>query len=93
MFRSLVKDVFAGLPDSSKDATAASAHSRSSDVEAALESTATENGYVSHKQWLDKCMQLYNVSQVHHGKLNGSGGKDVHKFLRVYFYDIEMYCI
>ena len=52
------------------NAAALSAHTRTLDVESALESTARDNGYVAHKPWVEKCMQLYNVSQVHQGKIH-----------------------
>jgi len=68
-FRSIVKDVFSGLPDLNHHTTA-SAKERTADLESALEVTAREHGYGSHKQWIDKCVQLYNVSQVHNGLSN-----------------------
>ncbi|CAH1799095.1 unnamed protein product [Owenia fusiformis] len=67
IFRHIVRDIFYGLPEPPTTNTAASARTRKFDVEAALEQTASENNLVAHKLWLDKCMQLYNVSQVHHG--------------------------
>ena len=67
MFRSIVKDVFSGLPDASTQTARMSAQSRTADIESALELMARERGYVAHKLWIDKCIQLFNVSQVHHG--------------------------
>ena len=37
------------------------------DLELAVETKAAEMGLVAHKPWLDKCMQLYSVSQVFQG--------------------------
>ena len=67
MFRAIVKDVFAGLPDASR-LTAQSALIRSTDVQSALEVVAKERGIVAHKPWLDKCLHLFNVSQVNSGQ-------------------------
>ena len=71
VFCKIVKDVFAGLPDiPSGGVNAMSAKSRSQDVESALTATATDHGLVPEKQWVDKAMQLYAVSQVHQGNLS-----------------------
>ena len=66
MFKSIVKDVFAGLPDPGR-LTAQSALIRSADVESALEVVAKERGLVAHRPWLEKCLHLFNVSQVNSG--------------------------
>ncbi len=68
IFKSIVKDLFSGLPEPPNSVGMASAHSRFHDMETSLEQTAHQNGLVPHKPWKDKCMQLYNVSQVHQGK-------------------------
>ena len=68
VFRQIVKDIFSGLPEPPASQMAMSAHSRSYDVDSALDATAGEMGLVSHKLWREKCMQLYNISQVHQGK-------------------------
>ncbi len=47
---------------------AMSAHARSFDVEAAVESTASSRGLVSHKPFVEKCTQLYNIAQVGSGR-------------------------
>ena len=61
--------MFSGLPEPpSSIGGVMSAHSRTYDVEAAVESTATELGLIPHKPWMDKCMQLYALSHVHQGK-------------------------
>ncbi|XP_023932047.1 dynein heavy chain 5, axonemal-like isoform X1 [Lingula anatina] len=65
IFKQIVKDVFSGLPETTKQSY--SARSRSYDIEMAVEQTAREEGLIPHKRWLEKCMQLYNVSQIHHG--------------------------
>jgi hypothetical protein len=68
IFKQIIKDVFAGLPEPPGGVnTAVSALSRSYDVETALEKTASEYGLIPHKAWRDKCMQLYSISQVHQG--------------------------
>ncbi len=70
IFKQVVRDVFQGLPDApSQPTTVMSAHSQSIDVEAYLEATAIEGGMVPHKPWMEKCMQLYNISQAHQGKI------------------------
>ncbi len=70
IFRQIVKDVFQGLPDPPSPAHGThSALSRSGDsnLENALESTASEYGLVPHKAFIEKCQQLYNISMVHSG--------------------------
>lgn len=64
-----MKDVFAGLPDFAGGRTSnMSQHSRSFDLDTAIETTANEAGLVAHKPWMEKCMQLYQVAQVHQGE-------------------------
>ncbi|XP_025098007.1 LOW QUALITY PROTEIN: dynein gamma chain, flagellar outer arm-like [Pomacea canaliculata] len=65
IFRTIVKDCFVGLPD--PPTTVSSAKSRTIDIESAIESKAQSLGHIAHKPWIAKCMQLYNLSQVHHG--------------------------
>ena len=67
ILRQIVKDIFAGLPDYSGRQSNMSVHSRSYDLELAIETTTNEGGLVPHKPWMDKCMQLYQVAQVHQG--------------------------
>ena len=68
IFKNILKDVFANLPESPFIPPAHSARSRGFDIEAALEKKALEKGLVPHKPWINKCMQLFNISHVHHGK-------------------------
>ena len=68
IFKSILKDIFSGLPEPPPIIGTISARSRGFDIEAALESKAKEKGLVPHKPWLSKCNQLYNLSSVHHGK-------------------------
>ena len=82
MFRQIVKDIFSGLPDPPASQMAMSAHSRSYDVDSALDATATEMGLVSHKLWRDKCLQLYNISQVHQGETNSHNFKTIDIYLK-----------
>lgn len=63
-----MKDLFSALP-SPPEPKALSARSRTTDIEAAIESQASEKGLVAHKPWIDKCVQLYTVSTVSQGKI------------------------
>ncbi|XP_074662754.1 uncharacterized protein LOC141915202 [Tubulanus polymorphus] len=67
VFTQIVKDVFQGLPDPPGSHRAISAHTRIQEIELTLHSTAKENGLIPTKDWVDKCIQLYNVSLVHGG--------------------------
>ncbi|XP_070190368.1 uncharacterized protein [Littorina saxatilis] len=75
LFKTILKDCFLGLPDA--PANMMSAKSRTFDMEAAIENKAQDLGLVAHKPWVARCMQLYNLSQVHHGIIvagrSGSG--------------------
>lgn len=66
-FKSIVKDVFAGLPEPPAASRAMSGIARTVDIDQALEQKATDSGLVPHKAWLNKCLQLFTVSQVHNG--------------------------
>ena len=69
IFQQVVKDVFSGLPTPPPmSLRALSAHSRSQDIEQALEATAQETGLIPHKPWIEKTVQLYNIAQVHQGE-------------------------
>ncbi|XP_076466964.1 uncharacterized protein LOC143298129 [Babylonia areolata] len=75
LFKTILKDCFLGLPD--PPSSLVSAKSRSFDMEAAIENKAQDLGLIAHKPWVARCMQLYNLSQVHHGIIvagrSGSG--------------------
>ncbi|XP_055954873.1 dynein axonemal heavy chain 8-like [Patella vulgata] len=66
-FKIILKDVFVGLPDSPAARNALSAKSRGFDLEAALENKAMDAGLIAHKPWINRCMQLHNLSQVSNG--------------------------
>jgi hypothetical protein len=66
LFKTIVKDCFQGLPDPPSNVL--SAKLRTFDMEAAIENKAQDLGLVAHKPWVAKCMQLYSLSLVHHGK-------------------------
>ena len=70
LFRQVVRDVFQGLPEPpmGPPTTTSSMYSRSADIEQALESTASDSGLMAHKPWIEKCIQLYNISQSHQGR-------------------------
>ena len=70
VFKQIIRDVFAGLPEPPGINTAMSSISHY-DVESAVEKAASEYGLIPHKAWRDKCMQLYNVAQVHQGNIYG----------------------
>ena len=72
MFKQIVKDVFHGLPDPPPEGvtTASAQQTRSQDLEMALQSTAVENGFVPHKPFIEKCIQLYNIASVHQGNIH-----------------------
>ena len=65
LFKTILKDCFLGLPDPPSNIM--SAKSRSFDIEAAIESKAQDLGLIAHKPWVARCLQLYNLAQVHHG--------------------------
>ncbi|KAK3577475.1 hypothetical protein CHS0354_032326 [Potamilus streckersoni] len=67
IFKSILKDVFAGLPEAPPHSLGQSARSRGIDLEASLETQAAEKNLIPHKPWINKCMQLFSMSQVHHG--------------------------
>ncbi|KAL5009692.1 hypothetical protein ScPMuIL_011997 [Solemya velum] len=67
IFKNILRDIFAGLPDVPVTAQAHSAKSRGLDIEVALEHKALDKNLIPNKTWLQKCIQLYNISQVHHG--------------------------
>ena len=70
VFKNILKDTFAGLPDPPPSMATISARTRNYDLDMALDAKAKEKGLVPHKPWLTKCNQLYNLASVHHGKLN-----------------------
>lgn len=61
-----MKDLFASLPVP-PEPKSMSARARTGDIEASIETQATEKGLVAHKPWIDKCLQLYTVSTVSQG--------------------------
>ena len=65
-----MKDIFAGLPEpnngSSYNISAGPARSVF-DLDSGLESSTRDKGLIPHKPFLEKCLQLYNISQVHQG--------------------------
>jgi len=68
IFKSVLKDMFAGLPEPPPaTALTISARTRGVDIEQALETKAKERGLIPHKPWLAKCVQLFNLSNSHHG--------------------------
>ncbi|XP_060567478.1 dynein axonemal heavy chain 5-like [Ruditapes philippinarum] len=67
IFKNIVKDTFAALPDSPPVIGTISARTRGFDIDQALENKAKERGLIPHKPWLSKCNQLYNLSSIHHG--------------------------
>lgn len=75
LFKTILKDCFLSLPDA--PAGIMSAKLRSFDMESAIENKAKDLGLIAHKPWVARCMQLYNLSQVHHGIIiagkSGSG--------------------
>lgn len=68
IFKSILRDIFAGLPDVPGTNRTHSAKPRGMDIEVALEHKAMDKNLIPTKLWLQKCMQLYAISQVHHGK-------------------------
>lgn len=69
IFKNIVKDTFAALPEPPPVIGAISARTRGFDIDLALETKAKDRGLIPHKPWLSKCNQLYNLSSVHHGKI------------------------
>ncbi|XP_053397319.1 dynein axonemal heavy chain 5-like isoform X6 [Mercenaria mercenaria] len=67
IFKNIVKDTFAALPEPPPVIGAISARTRGFDIDQALEAKAKERGLIPHKPWLSKCNQLYNLSSIHHG--------------------------
>ena len=68
IFKNIVRDTFAALPEPPPVIGTISARTRGFDIDQALENKAKERGLIPHKPWLSKCNQLYNLSSVHHGK-------------------------
>jgi len=68
IFKAILKDCFHGLPDPPAAIGGISARTRGFDIDMALETKAKERGLIPHKPWLAKCVQLYNLSSVHHGR-------------------------
>ena len=70
IFSQIVKDIFAGLPEpnSGSSHNITGSHVRAAfDLDAALESSTRDKGLIAHKPFLEKCVQLYNIAQVHQG--------------------------
>lgn len=67
LFKTIVKDCFAGLPDAPLGQTIGSARSRGIDIESALDNKAMDAGLIAHKPWINKCTQLYSLSQAYPG--------------------------
>ncbi|KAL4232681.1 hypothetical protein ACF0H5_007369 [Mactra antiquata] len=67
IFKNIIKDTFAALPDPPPIIGAISARTRGFDIDLALETKAKDRGLIPHKPWLSKCNQLYNLASVHHG--------------------------
>ena len=74
MFNSVVKDIFGGLPDVSHNLShfvVPSGHSRIAfDLDSALLNATRQKGLIPHKPFMDKCLQVFSMSQVHQGKLH-----------------------
>ncbi|KAJ8314952.1 hypothetical protein KUTeg_007102 [Tegillarca granosa] len=68
-FKSIMDDVFAGLPEPPQMSQAPSARSRGFDIEISIKHKAVDKGLIAHKAWVNKCVQLYNISQVHSGMI------------------------
>ena len=68
LFKTIVEDVFAGLPEPPNVTQLQSAKSRGIDIEVSLKQKAQDKGLIAHDAWIAKCKQLHNISQVHHGK-------------------------
>jgi hypothetical protein len=68
IFKHILDDVFAGLPDPPVVHQIPSARTRGFDVELVLKQKCMDKGLVSHEPWIERCKQLYNISKVHHGK-------------------------
>lgn len=69
VFKNILDDVFTGLPDAPPPKNTFSARSRGMDVELALKQKAVEKGLSAHEPWISRCKQLYETSQVYHGKI------------------------
>ena len=67
MFKTIVNDVFKGLPEVPAQMFTSAAGLRTPDVEAALLSATEDSGLVPHKPWVDKCIQFHGIAQVHQG--------------------------
>ncbi|CAH1226669.1 DNAH5 [Branchiostoma lanceolatum] len=61
-FTGILKDTFANLPDANQ-----LTQQFSLGVEPAMVHTAQEKGLIPHVPWINKCMSLYKLSQVHKG--------------------------
>lgn len=68
IFKHILDDVFAGLPDPPVVHQIPSARTRGFDVELVLKQKCIDKGLMSHEPWIERCKQLYNISKVHHGK-------------------------
>lgn len=68
IFKHILNDIFAGLPDTPTVHQIPSARSRGFDVELVLKQKSVDKGLVAHDPWIERCKQLYNISKVHHGK-------------------------
>ncbi|XP_052708586.1 uncharacterized protein LOC128183562 isoform X10 [Crassostrea angulata] len=67
IFKHILNDIFAGLPDPPTVHQIPSARSRGFDVELVLKQKSVDKGLVAHDPWIERCKQLYNISKVHHG--------------------------
>ena len=69
IFLQVVKDLFSGLPKlQGLQPRTISSQGRCFNIEAALEATVQSAGLIPHKPWLQKAVELYNISQVHQGR-------------------------
>lgn len=72
VFKNILDDVFTGLPDAPQLKNTHSARSRGIDIELALKHKAVDKGLSAHDPWISRCKQLYEISQVYHGRYNNS---------------------
>ncbi|ESO89151.1 hypothetical protein LOTGIDRAFT_229063 [Lottia gigantea] len=66
-FKVILKEVFNGLPEVPTTRNVLSAKSRGFDLEVALENKAADSGLIATKPWINRCVQLHNLSQVSNG--------------------------
>ena len=84
IFKHILDDVFAGLPEAPTVHQIPSARSRGFDVELVLKQKCVDKGLVAHDPWIERCKQLYNISKVHHGKGNKASQKGFESYLIIW---------